>query len=390
MLHAGLAGAALPPFQLMGAKVQAKMREERAMYKRALDQLPRSDLEAIRAFDALWPPGLPDDVKELTIQPEEATTMRLNYATGVRTLELLYVFSGHLAEAVGLGTRNLEVSIKRPIRMRNKAVFRYPQESARNDFRHSTDVYRVSIVAESLQQIAKMMSILECLGRETFERSKPLEILKLSHTREHFVVERIKNRFVEPAAGGYPDVLVNLRINGYVYEIQLHHRGLLELRGDAGRALAKWFEHFPAGREGYGNFVAHANAQGEGNAAGDNQTGEVKRLAGGRYTGEEKDGERHGQGTFYYNSGDRYEGQWQSGKKHGMGTYHYNSGDRYVGSFQDDRMHGKGKFVNSGGESYEGEFREGMRHGEGRWWTLNGNAEEGTWWRNKRVEIIGV
>jgi len=315
--------------------------------------------------------------------------MRMNYATGVRTLNLLFIFAGHLAEAAGLSTKELDLSVKRPTRMRNKAVFRFPQESAKNDFRHSTDVYRVSIFAESLQQIGKMMSVLECLGRETFGRTKPLEILKLSHMREHFVVERIKNRFVEPAAGGYPDVLVNLRINGYVYELQLHHRGIFDLRGDAGRALAKWFDHFPVGRDGYGNFAAEASSQGEAkNVSGGN--GEVKRLAGGRYTGEEQNGERHGQGTFYYNSGDRYEGQWKNGKKHGYGTYHYNSGDRYIGSFQDDRMHGKGKFINAGGETYEGEFREGMRHGTGKWWPSNGQIQEGTWWRNKRVEIISM
>ncbi len=40
----------------------------------------------------------------------------------------------------------------------------------------------------------------------------------------------IFTRFVKPARGGYRDVLVNVRINGYVTELQLHLKQIYEVR----------------------------------------------------------------------------------------------------------------------------------------------------------------
>merc|ERR1740120_608567 len=96
-----------------------------------------------------------------------------------------------------------------------------------------------------------MTMLLECLGRKTLDRQAPMKLLGLEASRDHYVVERIKNRFVQPAIGGYMDLLVNIRINGYVCEIQIHWRPIYDAMGEDGRRLAKWFQHFPADGDGY-------------------------------------------------------------------------------------------------------------------------------------------
>lgn len=50
-------------------------------------------------------------------------------------------------------------------------------------------------------------------------------------------------------------------------------------------------------------------------------------LSNGYYEGEEKNGMRHGMGTYVWNSGERYTGGWHNNKKHGVGMYTYSDGD---------------------------------------------------------------
>ncbi len=58
----------------------------------------------------------------------------------------------------------------------------------------------------------------------------------------------------------------------------------------------------------------------------------------GRYVGEFKDGEHHGQGTFTYANGDKYVGEWKDSKWHGQGTMTYSDGATYVGEWKDDEI----------------------------------------------------
>mmetsp|Transcript_28921 Transcript_28921/g.82213 ORF Transcript_28921/g.82213 Transcript_28921/m.82213 type:complete len:483 (-) Transcript_28921:104-1552(-) len=381
MHHASLSGAPMPPYQSLRATVHARMEKQAAMYREGLAKLPKEELQPILDFEELWPPRLPQELKELCIQPDEAFTMRLGYAAGLPRLELLYLFSAGLAKKAGLDPgKVVQWSVKRPSRLQNKATMLFPAQCAVNDYRRSTDVYRTQIVADTCKQIKLMLSVLECLGRETFDRVAPLRKIGIAGTREHLVVERIQNRFARPALGGYPDVLVSLRISGYVCEIQLHLRALEALSGESGRALFKWFKHFSRDAGSY----ALTNQEPEDAAA----QGSTHYQTGGRYTGETVDGKRHGKGTFYYNSGDRYEGQWVDGAKHGAGTFYYSAGDRYIGEWKDDRMHGHGKFVSHSGETFEGIYLNGLRHGGGTQTNASGETFVGSWWKNKRCDTV--
>ncbi len=91
-----------------------------------------------------------------------------------------------------------------------------------------------------------------------------------------------------------------------------------------------------------------------------------------KYTGEMKDGKRHGSGVYVRASGSRYEGGYRDGKKHGRGIYVWASGSRYEGGYRDGKKHGRGVYVWADGDRYEGDFRDGKQHGRGvTVWGLN-------------------
>ena len=66
-----------------------------------------------------------------------------------------------------------------------------------------------------------------------------------------YVVERIKNRFAKPCEGGYMDVLVSLRIGGYVVEVQIHLKPVLDLKKDGGHKTFKWARRYLGAEDRY-------------------------------------------------------------------------------------------------------------------------------------------
>lgn len=76
------------------------------------------------------------------------------------------------------------------------------------------------------------------------------------------------------------------------------------------------------------------------------------------YTGEFKDGLRHGNGTITYRlTKSKYEGQWFKGKRQGKGKLTYADGTVYEGDFKNDQFHGFGKITSPQGDVLEGEFK---------------------------------
>ena len=73
------------------------------------------------------------------------------------------------------------------------------------------------------------------------------------------------------------------------------------------------------------------------------------------YTGDFKDGKRHGIGKYVYPNGGTYEGDWVNDIREGEGTLTYdNDRKTYVGDFVQDSFHGWGTLHIIGGEKYEG------------------------------------
>jgi hypothetical protein len=109
--------------------------------------------------------------------------------------------------------------------------------------------------------------------------------------------------------------------------------------------------------------------------AGPDRSGGAKLILCGSYTGEWKNGMKHGGGIFTYPDGtrdagrfykDRYTGKCLSGTcLKGKGVLTWADGSRYEGEVNEGMMHGSGTLVWGDGRKYTGSFSYGLRHGRG-------------------------
>ena len=100
----------------------------------------------------------------------------------------------------------------------------------------------------------------------------------------------------------------------------------------------------------------------------------------GYYTGDvDHNEERHGYGTYVWNSGDKYVGNWFHGEQHGNGKYTWPSGNCYEGQWKNGEMHGKGTRTFASGCKYIGEFKNDEICGHGTWYNSDGSTLEGEW-----------
>ena len=100
------------------------------------------------------------------------------------------------------------------------------------------------------------------------------------------------------------------------------------------------------------------------------------------YTGRWRDGLRHGEGTETWSDGRKYTGQYRKGAFHIEGTESWPDGRRYQGAFFNGLYRGKGTYTKADGSSYEGDWHDGKRHGQG-----TESKPDGTWvyqgqWQN--------
>ena len=130
-----------------------------------------------------------------------------------------------------------------------------------------------------------------------------------------------------------------------------------------------------------------------------NGKGTMVMASGHKYTGEFKDGIRHGegvllmpgnrkivgvwvdneirQGTFTGADGTIYEGQWEFRERNGRGTLTFPDGRKYVGEFKSGQRHGKGTMTWLDGRTYVGDYNHGARTGHGIMTYPDGKVVEG-------------
>jgi uncharacterized protein (TIGR02145 family) len=99
----------------------------------------------------------------------------------------------------------------------------------------------------------------------------------------------------------------------------------------------------------------------------------------GSYSGEWKNSQRNGKGTFTGTNGDSYVGYYFEGTKHGKGKYEWKNGDTYDGDWVNNQRTGKGKYIFNEGTLYEGDFIDGKITGKGRMTWKNGEEYVGDW-----------
>lgn len=81
-----------------------------------------------------------------------------------------------------------------------------------------------------------------------------------------------------------------------------------------------------------------------------------------------------------YNNGNHYYGYVnEKGERHGQGTYTWESGNKYVGEWVNDKGTGKGTYYSTEGWTYEGEFRDLKFHGKGTYIFPDGKRRNGIW-----------
>jgi len=80
------------------------------------------------------------------------------------------------------------------------------------------------------------------------------------------------------------------------------------------------------------------------------------------YKGSVKSGKANGYGVGYFTNGNR----------EGQGTYYFEDCTKYVGEWDGDRFNGRGKMTWADGDSYEGSYKSGQRHGLGTYITTSG------------------
>eukprot|EP00397_Hematodinium_sp_SG-2012_P062298 GEMP01083916.1.p1 GENE.GEMP01083916.1~~GEMP01083916.1.p1 ORF type:complete len:143 (+),score=25.62 GEMP01083916.1:40-429(+) len=69
------------------------------------------------------------------------------------------------------------------------------------------------------------------------------------------------------------------------------------------------------------------------NSWGNNDAGRSSYTNGDTYTGDFKDGKKHGQGVYVYRNDDEYSGTYVENERHGVGLFTYAAGGKYHGNF---------------------------------------------------------
>jgi hypothetical protein len=107
------------------------------------------------------------------------------------------------------------------------------------------------------------------------------------------------------------------------------------------------------------------------------------------YTGEFKNGKRHGSGKLVWKNGQMCEGDWANDTLNGKGKVIYSVHDEsmrkyYIGDFKDGKKHGRGRVENTLGAFYEGDFENDQINGTGKSRWEDGNSHEGEYVNGKR------
>lgn len=84
---------------------------------------------------------------------------------------------------------------------------------------------------------------------------------------------------------------------------------------------------------------------------------------------------RNRQGIKTWTDGDSYSGQWKDGCKHGFGKYTWGDGKSYSGGWQQDKMHGHGTYIFENGDSFTGAWEHDAQAGLGTYRWADGHSE---------------
>jgi hypothetical protein len=244
------------------------------------------------------------------------------------------------ARGPGKGTA-VQWSLKKPLRFLRKVFEKYGRRPA------LSDIARCSITCDTCKEVASCLQWL------------------ISNAE----VERIKDRISKPAAGGYRDMLVNVRINGHLCEIQLHLTSMAAVKKHGGHLLFRWLRLYDMStRVKQGRIYTTTETDEHGRPAG---LGHWSNAMGERFMGSFKDGQ-FDEGMLVTCNGLVYAGKFSNNKPSGLGRTSDPNGTEYFGQHSKGYPDGLGQFFFPGRVSklatplnYDGECKQGLPHGYG-------------------------
>ena len=117
----------------------------------------------------------------------------------------------------------------------------------------------------------------------------------------------------------------------------------------------------------------------------------IERDSSGKAIGCVKGNCDNGKGTGVWEKGFKYVGEWKMQNMHGFGIGTWPNGDRYEGDWVNGQRTGQGKyFYSSGGGVYTGEWKNNNRHGEGTMIWNDGVKQVAIWEMDKPVKTISL
>jgi hypothetical protein len=131
---------------------------------------------------------------------------------------------------------------------------------------------------------------------------------------------------------------------------------------------------YTSGSTSYEGTWTEDNLNGNGNYSGED----------GKYQGDFENSEKSGKGEFQWRTNDKYIGDWYKDTMNGEGQYYWPDGKSYSGFFRDGARNGLGVLKMPDGSKYEGEFRNDACEGYGKFTDANGGFYEGEWKNNMK------
>jgi len=92
---------------------------------------------------------------------------------------------------------------------------------------------------------------------------------------------------------------------------------------------------------------------------------------------------RESYGTFIYSDQSKYSGDWKEGLRHGKGIYSYSNGSIYSGQWENDEFSGYGALTYPDDTIYEGQWKNSLRNGQGTYTSISGSKYTGQWKNDK-------
>ncbi|WP_141731119.1 MORN repeat-containing protein [Oligoflexus tunisiensis] len=105
------------------------------------------------------------------------------------------------------------------------------------------------------------------------------------------------------------------------------------------------------------------------------------------YTGELKNGQRHGKGRMKYANGREYSGEWFEDMRKGYGSQVWKDSPKYIsyeGLWDDNLPNGSGTMKFKSGFTYRGEFKDARFHGQATVTYPSGDVRYGNFLNGKR------